>query len=76
MCFLTSVEDFRGRLSDEGAVLELVQKALKEVECVMEGRWAWHVWYGCVGVFIDWLLGVRVCEGEWRCWGNHLPPAV
>ena len=37
MCLLTSVEDFRGRLSDDRAVLELVQKALKEVECVMEG---------------------------------------
>ena len=37
VCFLTSVEDFRGRFSDDRAVLELVQKALKEVECVMEG---------------------------------------
>ena len=39
VCLLTSVEDFRGRFSDDRAVLELVQKALKELECVMEGGW-------------------------------------
>ena len=37
MCLLTLAEDFRGRLSDNRAVLELFQKAVNELEHVMEG---------------------------------------
>ena len=38
MCFLTPAENFIGRCSDDRA--ELFQKALKELECVMEGECA------------------------------------
>ena len=39
------MEDFRERFSDDGAVLELFQKALKELECAMEGVCIRvHVW--------------------------------
>ena len=55
------MKDFRGKFSDDRAVLELFQKALKELECVMEGMYV----SGCV-----------VCEGGCGCWGNHLPPTV
>ena len=51
MCLLTPAEDFRERCSDDRAVLELFQKALKELECVMEGECVCvHVcvWCGCV----------------------------
>ena len=44
-CFCTSVDNFRGRLSNDKAVEELLKKALNEVEQVME----------CVGE------GVGVC---------------
>ena len=37
MYLLTSVENFRRRFSDDGAVLDLLQKALNELEHVMEG---------------------------------------
>ena len=56
-----TVEDFRRRFCDDRAVLELLQKALKEVECVMKGMYV----SGCV-----------VCEGGFGCWGNHPPPTV
>ena len=38
VCLLTPAEDFRGRCSDGKAVLELFQKALKELERVMKGE--------------------------------------
>ena len=38
MCLLTPAEDFRGRCSNDSAALELFQKALKELKCVMEGE--------------------------------------
>ena len=66
VCLLTPAKDFRGRCSDDRAVLELFQKALKELECVMEGECA------CVCVWFKvWLIGwvwlcmdVTVCVAE------------
>ena len=55
VCLLTPAKDFRGRCSDDRAVLELFQKALKELECVMERECA-CVWCS-VGVYLDWLIG-------------------
>ena len=37
MCLLTPAKDFRGRFSDDRAMLELFQKALNELEHVMKG---------------------------------------
>ena len=66
VCLLTPAKNFRGRCSDNRAVLELFQKALKELECVMEGECA------CVCVWFKvWLIGwvwlcmdVSVCVAE------------
>ena len=49
ICLLTPAEDFRGRCSNDRAVLELFEKASKELECVMEGESACMlVWCRCV----------------------------
>ena len=58
VCFLTPAEDFRGRCSDDRAVLELFQKALKELECVMEGEYACVCMCGCVGVWCGCVRGL------------------
>ena len=56
MCFLTPAEDFRGRCSDDRAVLELFQKSLKELECVMKGESACVlVWFRCVRGLVYWV---------------------
>ena len=66
VCFLTPAENFRGRCSDDRA--ELFQKALKELECVMEGECACVcvVWCGVVWV-CTWIgdLGGCGCVRMW-----------
>ena len=56
VCFLIPATDFRGRCSDDRAVLELFQKAVKELKCVMEGECACVSVCG-LGMFVDWLIG-------------------
>ena len=55
VCLLTPAKDFRERCSNNRAVLELFQKALKELECVMEGECACV----CVRGLVNWV-GVAV----------------
>ena len=68
---LSSVEDFRGRFSDDRAVLELFQKALKELECAMEGVcMCVHVWV-CKYNQYKGMEGVCMCgECEQNGGGN------
>lgn len=65
MCLLTPGKGFRERCSDDRAVVELFQNALKELECVMEGECAYVcgvVWCGRVPGLVNWV-GV----GMYRC---------
>ena len=62
---LTPAKDFRERCSDDRAVLELFQKALKELECVMEGECACvFVRCRCVHGLVNWEdVAVYGCGG-------------
>ena len=55
VCLLTSVEAFRRRLADDSAMLKLFQKALIDLEHVMEGV--------CVCVCV--CIRVSVVDGCW-----------
>ena len=60
ICLLTPAEDFRERCSNYRAVLELFQKASKELECVMKRESACMlVWCRCVRELVYWV-GVAV----------------
>ena len=49
ICLLTPAEDFKRRCSDDRAVLELFEKASKELESVMKGESTCVLdWYRCV----------------------------
>ena len=54
------MEDFRGRFSNDRAVLELFQKALNELDHVMEGVCVRACVRACVCVCVC-VCGVCVC---------------